>query len=76
MRMYTILDMIRMSKLSKEVDLNPVELIKEFNKKFPEKSAKEQMANLKKALETVCECSGDMQNVDCKAGEDCYWLNK
>ena len=44
-----------MSKFCKEVDLKPLELIKEYNKRYPEKSAKEQMSNLKKALD-VCDC--------------------
>ena len=74
--MYTSLDMIRMSKLCKEVELKPVELMKEYNKRYPEKSAEEQILNLQKALDTICDCSSDMQNIGCEAGDDCYWLNR
>ena len=49
-RNYTALDMIRISRLSKEVTLKPIDLIKEYDKRYPEKSNEEKLRNLLKAL--------------------------
>lgn len=74
-RMYTSYDMIKMSKFCHDNNLKGIELLKAYNKQFPEKSAKEQVQNLMKALDTVCDCPSDNQIIGCKAGEDCYHLN-
>ena len=55
MRKYTGLDMIRMSRFCKDVNLKGLELLKEYNKQYPEKSEEEQMINLKRALD-LCDC--------------------
>lgn len=50
MRKYTAIDMLRIVKLSKEIELKGLNLIKEYNNRHPEKSAKEQMENVFKTL--------------------------
>jgi hypothetical protein len=50
-RNYTTFDLIRFNRLANEnKSLKPIELIKLYNKKYPEKTAKEKLLNLSKAL--------------------------
>lgn len=50
MRRYTRLDLIRFHRFAlKNPELKPIDLVKAYNEKHPEKSAKEQLANLAKA---------------------------
>ena len=51
MRNYTTLDLVRFNRLANEnKNLKPIELIKLYNEKYPEKTAKEKLINLSKAL--------------------------
>jgi len=51
MRQYTTLDLIRFRNFAiKNPKLKSLELIKEYNKKYPELTAKEQLINISKAL--------------------------
>lgn len=51
MRNYTRFDLIRFNRFANEnKDLNPFELIKLYNKKYPEKTSKEKLINFSKAL--------------------------
>ena len=51
MRKYSRYDLIRFRNFSNEnPNLIPIELIKAYNKKYPELSAKEKLINLSKAL--------------------------
>lgn len=50
MRRYTRLDLIRFHRLALEnPKLKPIELVKLYNERHPEKSVKEQLINLAKA---------------------------
>lgn len=51
MRNYTTLDLVRFNRLANEnKNLKPIELIKLYNKKYPEKTEKEKLINISKAL--------------------------
>lgn len=51
MRNYTIVDLLRFNRLANEnKDLKPIELIKLYNEKHPEKTAKEKLINLSRAI--------------------------
>ena len=51
MRQYTALDLLRFANFKqKNPDKKPIDLIKEYNVKFPEVSAKDKLINLSKAL--------------------------
>lgn len=51
MRNYTTLDLVRFNRLANgNKDLKSIELIKLYNETYPEKTAKEKLINLSKAL--------------------------
>lgn len=50
-RNYSIVDLVRFAKLSQErVGEKPIDLLKEYDKKFPELTAKQKYENLLRAL--------------------------
>jgi myo-inositol-1-phosphate synthase len=50
-RNYSVIDLIRYAKLSKErAEAKPIDLIKEYDKLYPELTAKQQWENIKEAL--------------------------
>lgn len=50
-RNYTVVDLVRFAKLSKErAEAKPIDLLKEYNKLYPELSSKQKYENLLKAL--------------------------
>ena len=51
MRNYSVIDLIRFAKFKENNSgVKPIELIKEYNKKYPELSSKEKLINLSKAM--------------------------
>lgn len=51
MRRYTRLDLIRFHRFAQErTDERPFDLVKAYNEAYPEKSSKEQLVNMSKAL--------------------------
>jgi hypothetical protein len=76
MRTYSKLDLLRLKKFTdNRSDINPVHLLEIYDKDHPKKTAKEKYLILKKAIESQCECTGDMQIIGCKAEEDCIHVN-
>lgn len=50
-RNYTVVDLLRFARLSKErAEVKPIDLIKEYDKDYPELTAKQKYENLLKAL--------------------------
>ena len=51
MRNYTMLDLIRFNKFCNEnKDLKPLDAIKVYNEKYPEKTSREKLINLSRIL--------------------------
>lgn len=67
--------MLKMSKLARTSELKGIYLLKQYEKENPEISPEQKIKNLMKAIDSICDCSSDMQNFDCKAKEDCYHNN-
>ena len=76
MRTYSKLDLLRFNKFADARPLsNPTHLLEDYDREYPEKTSEQKMRNLLKAMESQCECSGDMQIFGCAAGNECIHLN-
>ena len=64
MRRYSGLDLLRFRRFADEnPDLKPIDLVRAYNKKYPELSAKEQYENIVKMLKNMDDVPGEFNDI-------------